>query len=512
MDGEWIGDRCDSVSNAGHDVIALGTIPLAMVADDLARPIAISRRTATNLLRRRRYLAPQTSLALIDHRLQIGPSTLAVNGSAPLSAGGWISASGYLFSLRGDAELKDLFRVERILGLPVAHPAAEGFAKLSLSISGAWQGFAPAITLGTAQLRNVRAEARGLNTPIRISAANISLTADALSMRKISAQTGNTHWSGTVTAPRHCAMASTVSDNSLGTSAAVVPNCVFQFNLMADQLSAADLAEWLTPHTAIHPWYRILNSNSDSLDARGTPPLLAVRAQGNLQVGRFALKKLIATQISTHVDVDRGKIVLTSLQTQLLQGTHQGNWTISVSNRETSGHAILNQTAASRDASALGVRYHGTGTLRDVSLPQVATLMNDDWITGTADGNFDVDGSADSFHALLTNSVGTLQFIMRNGTFPHIDLPGSPAPLPVHRFSGELRLKKGEWELPNGKLESRDGVYQVSGTDSTNKNCDFVLTRSDEQSWELTGTLATPTIVPANGSVAKRAEATADRP
>ena len=101
--------------------------------------------------------------------------------------------------------------------------------------------------------------------------------------------------------------------------------------------------------------------------------------------------------------------------------------------------------------------------------------MNDDWITGMADGKFEVDGFADGFRALLTNSVGKLQFIMRNGTFPHIDVPGSPAPLPVHRFSGELRWKKGEWELSSGKLESRDGIYQVSGRASINDSCDFIL-------------------------------------
>ncbi len=512
---EWSGNGAATdvilSSNAGKDVIALGTIPLSLGADDASPPIVISAKTVTNLSRTRRHLAPQKTSRLAE-LLQIGPSMLAVNGSAPLSAGGWISTSGYLFSLRGDTELQDLFRLERVLGLPVSRPPAEGSAKLNVSISGQWQGFAPPSTLGTAQLRNVRAETRGLNVPILISAANISLTPEVLSMQDISARTGNTHWSGGVTAPRHCAMANTAADNSLGTGPGVVPLCIFQFDLMADQLSAADLAEWFTPHPTKHPWYRILNSRSDSTGAPASSPLLAVQAHGNLRVGRFAFKKLIATQIAAHVDVDRGKIALTALRAQLLQGAHQGNWTIDASNRDISDHAVLNQPATSRDASTPGVRYHGTGTLRDISLPQLSTVMNDDWITGMADGKFEVDGFADGFRALLTNSVGKLQFIMRNGTFPHIDVPGSPAPLPVHRFSGELRWKKGEWELSSGKLESRDGIYQVSGRASINDSCDFILTRGDDQSWELTGTLATPSIAPANGAVAKRAEATADRP
>ena len=119
-----------------------------------------------------------------------------------------------------------------------------------------------------------------------------------------------------------------------------------------------------------------------------------------------------------------------------------------------------------------------------------------------------MDGSADSFRGLLADSEGRLQFVMRNGTLPHVEIPGSPAPLPVHRFTGELRLKKGEWELSAGKLESHDGIYQVSGTASASNYCDFVITRGDDQSWEMTGTLAAPSIAPANGTIARRAETT----
>jgi hypothetical protein len=73
-------------------------------------------------------------------------------------------------------------------------------------------------------------------------------------------------------------------------------------------------------------------------------------------------------------------------------------------------------------------------------------------------------------------------------------------------------LNKGEWELSGGKLESRDGIYQVSGTVSATHDCDFILTRGDEQSWELTGPLDDPSIAPANGTVAKRVETTANKP
>jgi hypothetical protein len=418
-----------------------------------------------------------------------------VNASAPVNAGGWISAAGYRFFLRGDVELKDLFRLEDVLGLPVTHPAAEGSAKLDVSASGPWQGFAVPATLGTAQLRNVRAEMHGLNTPIEIGSATISLTPDAVLMEKISARTGSTHWSGGITAPRHCAAPSVVPN--------AAPNCVFQFDLTADQLSTGDLAEWFTPHPAKRPWYRILNSNSN--EPRGPSPLLAIQARGNLHVGRFGLKKVFATQVATQVEVDRGKIILTALRGQLLQGTHQGNWTIDVSSHDASTH-----DASTHDASAQTLRYRGTGTLQDISLEQVGTLMNDAWIAGTADGKFDLEGSGDSFRDLLARSDGKLRFVMRNGSLPHVEIPGSPVPLPVHRFAGDLRLKKGAWELSAGRLESRDGIYQVSGAASPDSGFDFVLTRGDEQSWTLIGTLAEPHVAPGNRTEANRAEAGAE--
>jgi len=461
-------------SNAANEV-ALGTVPLALTdspGDQIRRPRTQDKEQEP-----------------AEPHLRIGPVALTMNTSAPIDAGGWVSAAGYRFFLRGDMELQDLFRLEKDLGLPVARPAAEGAAKLDVSVSGPWQGFAPLTTLGTAQLRNVRVEMRGLNTPIEIGSATMSLAPDAVRVEKLSARLGSTHWSGAVTVPRPCA----------------VPACVFQFDLTADQLSTGDLAEWFTPHPAKRPWYRILNPNSNSDDARSLSPLLAIQAHGNLQVGRFGLKKVVATQVATQVDVDRGKITLTALRGQLLQGTHQGTWTIDVSA----------QDGSARDASSQSVRYRGAGTLHDISLAQVSALTstststNDAWITGTADGNFDLEGSADSFRELLTRSDGKLQFVMRNGSLPHIRIPGSPVPLPVHRFSGDLRLKEGAWELSAGRLESRDGFYRVRGTASPASGFDFVLTRGDERSWNLTGTLAKPRVAPAYPSEAKRAEADA---
>ncbi len=505
---KWTGDGSatnvrllSSAGNAGEDEVAFGTIPMALVSRTIVSrtmvsPTMVSRSMAAADSRQAKHGYPRTKeekdAEPAETHLRIGPVALSMNASAPVNAGGWVSAAGYRFFLLGDMELKDLFRLENVLALPVTRPAAEGAAKLDVSVSGPWQGFAAPAILGTAQLRNVRAEMRGLNTPIEISSAAMTLAPDAVLMQKISARTGSTHWNGAVTAPRHC-----VPPGSL-------PNCVFQFDLTADQFSIGDLAAWFTLHPAKRPWYRILNSNSNQ--PLGPSPLLAIQAHGSLHVDQFVLNKVLVTQVSTQVNVDRGKITLTALRAQLLQGTHQGNWTIDLSKHDMSKQDLSTSDASTDDASTPSVRYHGAGTLNDIALVQVGTLMNDNWIAGTVDGNFDVEGSGDSFRELRAQS-GKLQFVMRKGSLPHIEIPGSPAPLPVHRFTGELHLKKGVWELSAGRLESRDGIYRVSGTDSPSSGLDLILARGDEQSWTLTGTLAKPHLAPGSRTVAKRTDA-----
>jgi hypothetical protein len=254
---------------------------------------------------------------------------------------------------------------------------------------------------------------------------------------------------------------------------------VFQFDLTADQLSTADLAAWFMPHPAKRPWYRILSST----DQQGPSPLLALQAHGSLHVAHLGLRKLLATQVATQLVVDRGKIALTDLRGQLLQGTHQGNWTI--------------------DTTVQPLQCHGTGTLQNISLGQLVPLMNDAWIAGSGDGDFDLETSGENFADLLAHSEGRLQFVMRNGRFTHVQISSAEGPLPVHLFTGDLRVKKGVWELSGGRLESRDGIYRVSGTASAAEGLDVMFTRDDEQSWNLTGTLSKPHVAPANQEISR---------
>jgi len=456
VDGEGTAANLRLFSNAGKNLIAFGDVPVSLVG---ASPPRNQSRKPGSKASVREPVEPQ---------LRIGTVPIAMGASAPATTGGWLSTSGYRFLLVGDTTVKRLFRLANTLGLTGTGPAAEGFAKVNIDVSGPWQGFAAPTVLGAAQLRSLRAEVRGLNAPIEISSATMTLATDTVSIQTISAQTGNTHWNGSVTAPRHCAP----------------PNCVFQFDLGADQLSAGDLAEWFAPRATQRPWYRILTP----ADPSGTSPLLAVQAKGVLHIAHLELNRVLASQIATRLELDRGKIRLTNLRAQLLQGTHQGNWTIDVSRQPP--------------------KYQAAGTLQNISLTHLGALMDDTWVSGTADATFEGTASGASLADLLEDASGEFQFILRNGSLIHLDFPGTAGPFPVRRFTGALQFEKRNWELSAGKLESRDGIYRVSGTTSTGGGLKFFLTRSDEQSWSLTGTLAKPRLERMNRTQAEVKTAT----
>ncbi len=440
-------------SNAGKDEITFGNVPLAVRSEN-AKHAKFSKASSK-----------QTDGEPAEAHLQIGPFPLAMGAPAPASAAGWVSASGYRFSLRGDTEVKNLYRLANTLGLSGFRPVADGSARIDVSVSGVWQGFAAPQAVGTAQLRNVRTGMRGLNPPIDIASAIVKLDPETVSLEKIAAQTGDTHWSGAVRAPRRCAP----------------EGCVFQFDLGADQLSSGGLAEWFTPRSTKRPWYRILTSS----EQQGKSPLLAVKARGRLRINRLGLKEVDASQVVAQVNLDRGKIALTGLRGQVFQGTHQGDWVI--------------------DVSAMPPHYQATGQLQNVSMAQVSAAMNDAWATGTADGKFDLTTSGGNFSDLLAHAEGELQFTLRNGALAHLELPDAAKPFPVHLFAGNLKMKNGTWKLSAGKLESHDGIYQVSGTASPGSGLNLVLTRGDEQSWNITGTLLKPSVTHANRTEARTA-------
>jgi uncharacterized protein involved in outer membrane biogenesis len=193
-------------------------------------------------------------------------------------------------------------------------------------------------------------------------------------------------------------------------------------------------------------------------------------------------KSLAATQVSTKVTLDRGKLEISELSANLLGGKHRGEW-----------QADFNLEPAV---------CQGAGSLTGVSLARLADTMKNSWISGTANSTYDVKGTCPT--QFWTSAEGTLQFDMQNGTLPHVFLPEDAGPLRVTRFVGLARLRAGAIELTDSKLNSPDGKFQLTGTASLKGELDFKLARTSSSAipagYTITGTLAAPHVVSMPGT------------
>jgi len=112
-----------------------------------------------------------------------------------------------------------------------------------------------------------------------------------------------------------------------------------------------------------------------------------------------------------------------------------------------------------------------------------------------ASGQGQIKASGITIGALEVSSDGVLEFDMRGGKFPRANLREGTDGLTVQKFTGKLMRRDGKFELREGKLQSSDSIYQVTGTISAGSTLDLKLVRSGG-GYEVTGTLAAPLIVP----------------
>jgi hypothetical protein len=404
-----------------------------------------------------RNLNNPPALSSRETHLDIGPFTMAMGKFSSADVRGWIGRSGYSIFVDGDAQVQRLLQVAQTLGLRTVPPTAEGLAKLNLQIAGAWTGFAaPAIT-GTAQLRSVHAEVRGLNGPIEIASANLLLSDSGVQVRKLTASAAETHWSGSLSFPRQC--------TSLAT-------CPVSFDLQADKIVAAQLQDWFTSRASKGPWYRFLSPGAQE----GPSLLSTLNARGTLVADHLVIADVTANHVSGDLDFQDGEVRLSKLQADVLGGRYRGAW------------------EANFRASPL--TFSGTGSLERVSLAQVAEAMHDGWITGIGNATYKFAASGSSPREMLDSATGSLQFDLREGLLPHITLAAGNPPLHIRRLSASLSLHAGVFQIQRGKLETPSGIYQISGTASLGQHLEVRLARSDARGFNVTGTLSAPHVLP----------------
>jgi hypothetical protein len=380
--------------------------------------------------------------------IEYGPFPVVLGRPAPAQVRGWVARSGYGVVVRGDGEVAHVLRLASLLGLPAVKANVEGVSEMELQIAGAWSGnvsasdFSLPEMTGTVQLRNVRAQVRGVNGSIEVSSAELRLLHDEVRVEKLSARAADADWTGSLALPRGC-----------GTPGA----CLIRFNLNTEELDLSELSEWLSSHPSERRWYQVLTP------AEPTAPsfLENVLASGKVSVGHLQIRNLVANRVSASLDLERGKLKISDLRADLLGGTLTG-----------------------------------------ISLHQVADAMHDPWISGTAGGTYRLTASGADAAAFWQSADGGLQFDLGDGVLSHISLVTVEGPLRIARWQGRARLRDGKIEIEKGKFVSLAGEYEVSGTASLGQALDFRLTPTTDArsahagslAYSITGTVAEPRV------------------
>ena len=420
-----------------------------MVLDRI--PFRVSQNIEQRGRNGRRILAPA------EPQVEVGPFNLALGRTSPAVVRGSISRAGYSLLVTGDAQVQRLLQTARTAGFRASQLTADGMSKVDLQIAGGWLGFtAPQVT-GKVQLQSVRAEVRGLNAPVEIASANLSLTPENVQVQNMNASLLSSAWRGSLLLPRNCAPPD---------------SCPVNFDLHATQIDTDELNQSLNPHPRKQPWYRFLSTSPQT----AAPYLLTLHAVGKLNVDRLAIQNLVATRVSAHVELERGIVRLSDLRGDLLGGKHLGDW--------------------QADFSVKPPGYSGSGTLQGIDLQQLAQAMHDGWVTGTATATYRASASGIEAAQLISSAKANLKIEVRDGVLPHIVLTEGNEPLHIRRLVGNLVLRDGRFEIQQGKLETPGGIYQLSGTASLTRTLDLKLVRDGAPGFNIIGPLTEPRVAP----------------
>lgn len=397
----------------------------------------------------RRRLRPEEQPML--SRLTVQPMNVSLGGTTPATIEGRFDRERYYVTVRGEAELGRTTAIAAAFGLRPPPTGAAGNARLELALSGDWKGFAPPLVTGSAQLRNVTAEIKGMNAAVEITGALLAFSEDGVDALNLNAVTGGIALQGDFHLPRGC---STLLD------------CRVRFNLTSPKLDLDELNRVLNPRFHPQPWYRFIVGSTP------TTGLRRLQAEGTLATPKLVIKSAVVNRVSCAVRFEGGNLWLKDVAGDLYGGKHKGQWTA-----DFSGNAPV---------------YEGRGTIAGVDVAQLSAAMRDGWGAGLVAGDYTFSASGDTAADLATSALGELKFDWRKGALRHVGLRGA-APLRMRRFTGTLRLRETRLTFDAGKMETPEGIYTVSGSSTFARALDLKL-ESATRTYQVTGTLERPRV------------------
>ena len=412
------------IARTGTDAIGFGTVPFT-VSNGVDNSTAKDKRRAAA----RKHLPatpPTTNLRAQELRADFGPVILASGKTRPLTAQATLTRAGFSGSLHGDASVNRILATAKAVSLPTPAFSGDGTADVSLKFSGAWFSHERPLIVGSAHLHSIRAQIRGMNAPIKISAADLAIDEGVITVQSLSAEAADSAWHGSLRIPRPCSNPE---------------DCQLQFKLHADKLAASSMNNLLNPSQRPKAWYRFLSLGKDQPSY-----LLQAKANGKISIDKLTLGNSTCDRFTSDLSLDTGKVVLSGFKAECLDGKAAGTWRA--------------------DFATKPPQYSGEGRFEGFSLSTVAKLTDDGWVEGSGRADYQFKAAGTNWQDLLDSADMTAQFNVNQGTFPHVVLTRESGPLRAEDFSGALHLSDRTISFHDAKLTTASEVYTVSGTAS----------------------------------------------
>ena len=438
VSGSGSAQQLKLTSGDAADTIAVGTVPFTV--DGGEGKIVRQRKGQRSKVATPTFPGPIHA--------EIGPANLSLGRQTPLQAKVIVNGQRYEGHAKGDATVRSFVRLARSLKIPVPEINAEGGLSVDLDISRSWLGDGGMNVRGAVQLHSVKARINGLNAPLEVTNANLTLEENSVRVSNLNAMAAGAAWRGDLDIARPCGSVST---------------CNFQFNLRTGKLHAAAFNALVNPAQAKRSWYKILSVSS------GQPSfLLQAHAKGKIFIDELVVGATSCSQFSADLALDAGKISATHLTGGVLGGHAAGKW--------------------SADFSKKPPQYRGQGSMDGIDLAQVAELMHDGWIEGTGSASYDFSTQGWTFQDLIVSADLKTEFSLSQSGFPHVVLTNHSGPLRDADFSGTLHLRDGKFSFEDAKLDSSAGVYKISGTAALNGSLDLKMSNEVAPVFNVTGT------------------------
>jgi AsmA family/AsmA-like C-terminal region len=391
--------------------------------------------------------APAPPLELV-----VSPFALPLGAASPATAAAEFDAENYNVHVKGPAELGTLLNAAQAVGIGTPGVGLAGSAQLDVTVAGTWVGFAVPAPSGKIQVKTATAELQGVSEPLTVDSASLMLDNQMVKITSFSAGfTKGGQVSGSATFPVHCTGPET---------------CLLQFDVRAEDVSVARLNQLFNPALG-QPWYHLLE-----IGRRHDDILMKLHAQGHFSIPKLELGPATATNVSGSIELSSGKLRLPELRGDLLGGHEDGSWLA--------------------DFTVSPPRFMGNGVVSKISISQVASLMQDNWATGSIDGSFSLVLSGLTAAKLRTNAGGTADFTWNNGSLRHVSLDSHGVPVSFSKFTGKLALQDGTFTFADGKMQSSGASYTVQGKASYDRTLTMKLERSSGPSYLISGTLDNP--------------------